>query len=70
MIKTSIFAGSRNSTRGLPSDESSAESYGRIDLTPSTLETLVTWDVCVHAQREQDRLISAWRMPGAIHGGY
>jgi hypothetical protein len=70
MIKTNIFAGSRNSTRQLASEENPAECYGRVDLTPSTLETLVTWDVSVHAQREQDRLASAWRMPGAIHGGY
>jgi hypothetical protein len=70
MIKTNIFSRSRNAPRQWVSEEDQAECYGRVDLTPSTLETLVTWDVSVHAQREQDRLSSVWRAPRTTRGGY
>ncbi len=70
MIKTNIFSRSRNATRRLVSETNPAECYRRVDLAPSTHDTLVTWDVSVHARREQDRLSSAWRVPGSIQGGY
>jgi hypothetical protein len=66
MITTNIFSRSRNTARRLASETNPAECYRRVDLTPSTLETLLTWDVSVHAQREQDRLTSAWRLAGTI----
>jgi hypothetical protein len=44
--------------------------YRGVDLAPSTLDTLVTWDVSNHAQRERDRLSSAARAPEAVKGGY
>jgi hypothetical protein len=43
--------------------------YRGIELGPTTLESLVTWDVSGHARREQDRLSSAYRIL-AGHGGY
>jgi hypothetical protein len=46
-----------------PRPETQAECYEGVDLAPSTLESLVTWDVSAHARREQDRLSSAYRTP-------
>jgi hypothetical protein len=44
--------------------------YEGIDLAPRTLESLVTWDVSGHAQREQDRMTSTYRTAGRAPGGY
>lgn len=44
--------------------------YEGIDLAPSTLDSLVTWDVSGHARREQDRMSSAYRAAEKTHGGY
>lgn len=42
------------------------EAYRGLDLAPATLESLVTWDVSVHARREQERLRqAAARFPSA-----
>lgn len=46
------------------------EYYDGVELAPSTLESLVTWDVCGHARREQDRLNASYRPPKTTHGGY
>lgn len=43
-----------------------ADSYDRLNLAPTTLESLVTWDVSVHARRDQERLRQvAARIPDA-----
>jgi hypothetical protein len=48
-------------------DDKSAVNYRGVELAPSTLESLVTWDICGHARREQDRLSSsAYRARDAI----
>jgi hypothetical protein len=36
-----------------------------LELAPTTLASLVTWDVSGHAQCEKDRMINAWRVRGA-----
>jgi hypothetical protein len=36
-----------------------ADHYHGIELAPKTLESLVTWDISLHAQQEKDRLNSA-----------
>jgi len=41
-----------------------------LELAPTTLESLVTWDVSGHAQCEKDRLSSLYRLRGGIRGGY
>jgi hypothetical protein len=43
--------------------ESGLDPYHGIELAPTTLDSLVTWDVSVHARREQDRLHSTHRIP-------
>jgi len=51
--------------------EIAEDSYNGVDLAPSTLDSLVTWDVSVHARREQDRLGSTMHRPsGKTRGGY
>ena len=45
------------------SGESALDPYHGIELAPTTLDSLVTWDVSGHARREQDRLHSAHRIP-------
>jgi hypothetical protein len=70
MNKTLTFLKPREFARRLESEDNAAECYRRVDLAPSTLETLVTWDVSVHARREQDRLGAMCRMPGTIQVGY
>jgi hypothetical protein len=50
--------------------ETPADCYRGVDLAPSTLESLVTWDVSGHAQRERDRLSSAYRRPETVQGSY
>lgn len=42
--------------RRLPSKERAMDYYQGVELAPMTLDSLVTWDVSVHAQREKDRL--------------
>ena len=44
--------------------------YRGVELAPSTIESLVTWDVSGHARLEQGRLNSAYRRRDTIHGGY
>ena len=51
-------------------DEFAMDYYQGIELAPTTLESLVTWDVSRYAQREQDRLNSAQRIPRPGQGGY
>ena len=47
-------------------DELAPDSYEGVDLAPTTLESLVTWDVSAHARRDQERLSSAAaRIPAA-----
>jgi hypothetical protein len=53
-----------------PPERISPDSERRPELAPITLESLVTWDVCGHAQREKDRMNSACRVRGATEGGY
>jgi hypothetical protein len=40
-----------------------ADCYRGIELAPTTLESLATWDVSGHAQRERERLHDACRLP-------
>lgn len=51
-------------------EEITMNCYQGINLAPNTLESLVTWDVSGHAQREQDHLNAAYRVPKAMRGGY
>lgn len=69
-MNTQSFFKPREFARRLTSEDSAAECYRRVDLAPSTLDTLVTWDVSVHARREQDRLSAMCRMPRSIQVGY
>ena len=50
-------------------EEMPIEYYG-LDLSPKTLESLVTWDVSGHAQCEKDRLNTAYRSRRVTRGGY
>lgn len=46
------------------------DGYEGVDLTPTTLDSLATWDVSGHARREQERIRSAAsRFPSATPGG-
>jgi hypothetical protein len=51
-------------------EEIPPDCYQGVDLTPCTLESLVTWDVSGHARREQDRLSGNYRTPKGVDGGY
>ena len=44
--------------------------YRGVELGPHTLESLVTWDVSGHAQRERERMTPAYRAPKVVHGVY
>ena len=46
-----------------PDEPALDDPYRGIELAPTTLDSLVTWDVSGHARREQDRLHSAHRIP-------
>ncbi len=50
-------------------EEMATEYYG-IELSPKTLESLVTWDVSGHAQCEKERLSSIYRTKRSTRGGY
>lgn len=56
--------------RRLEPEENPMERYRGVELAPRTLESLVTWDVCGYAQREQDRLNTAKRISRQFKGGY
>lgn len=46
------------------------DGYEGVDLTPTTLDSLVTWDVSGHARRDQERIRSAAsRFPSETPGG-
>lgn len=46
------------------------DGYEGVDLTPTTLDSLVTWDVSGHARRDQERIRSAAsRIPPATPDG-
>lgn len=51
-------------------DEATTDCYQGVELAPITLESLVTWDVSGHAQRERDRLNAVSRIPRVVEGGY
>lgn len=63
------FAHDAPSRRREPPEITVEECYHGVELAPRTLESLVTWDVSVHAQRERERLNAASHGPGT-HGGY
>jgi hypothetical protein len=52
--------------------EDAALDYQGIELAPTTLDSLVTWDVSGHAQCEKNRLnsLGRGRRLGASQGGY
>ena len=50
--------------------EITTDCYQGVELAPCTLESLVTWDVSGHAQRERDRLNAAQRSAADVQGGY
>jgi hypothetical protein len=50
-------------------EEMPIEYYG-IELSPKTVESLVTWDVSGHAQCEKERLSSMYRTKRSTRGGY
>ena len=51
-------------------EEVAMANYRGVELAPHTLESLVTWDVSGHAQRERDRMTPAYRTPKVVQGGY
>ena len=52
-------------------EEMPVEYYGvGVELSPKTVESLVTWDVSGHAQCEKDRLSSAYRSRTRTRGAY
>ena len=51
------------------SAEITVDCYQGVDLAPTTLESLATWDVSGYARREQDRLRSTYRTAKATLGG-
>ena len=50
-------------------EEMPIEYYG-IELSPKTVESLVTWDVSGHAQCEKERLSSICRTKRSTRSGY
>jgi hypothetical protein len=50
-------------------EEPTTDCYQGVELAPCTLESLVTWDVSGHAQRERDRLNATHRI-APVRGGY
>ena len=50
-------------------EEMPIEYYG-IELSPKTVESLVTWDVSGHAQCEKERLALICRTKRSTRGGY
>ena len=57
-------------SRRLGPEEVAMSNYRGVELGPHTLESLVTWDVCGHAQRERERMTPAYRTPKVVQGGY
>jgi hypothetical protein len=55
--------------RELDPEEITSDCYQGVELAPCTLESLVTWDVSGHAQRERDRLNAAQRTT-RVENGY
>ena len=53
----------------LPPEEMPFEYYG-IELSPKSVESLVTWDVSGHAQCEKERLSSIFLTKRTTRGGY
>jgi hypothetical protein len=70
MHKADAFLRLGEIPRRVEPEESAMEYYRGVELAPRTLESLVTWDVCGYAQREQDRLNSAKRISKHFKGGY
>jgi hypothetical protein len=56
-------------SRRLGPEEIAMANYRGVELAPHTLESLVTWDVCGHAQRERDRMTAGYWTP-KVRGGY
>ena len=67
MEKTDALQESRAAARSLQAGEVPVDCYHGVDLAPCTLEVLVTWDVSVHARREQERMAHP---PGPTPGSY
>lgn len=66
MNRADTVSKSEKSTGRFVPNELPAGSYEGVDLAPTTLESLVTWDVSLHARRDQERLSSAAaRIPAA-----
>jgi hypothetical protein len=70
MNSTHAFSEVDEFSRRLKRKDIAIDHYQGVVLAPTTLESLVTWDVSAHAQRELDRLSSAYRNQGAKQGGY
>ena len=60
----------RETSRRPGPEEIAMANYRGVEIAPHTLESLVTWDVCGHAQRERDRMTPACRTSKAVQGGY
>jgi hypothetical protein len=56
MDKADALSKVEETSRRLAAKEVAIDPYHGVELAPNTLESLVTWDVSVHAQREKDRL--------------
>ena len=66
MNRADTVAKSEPSAARFVPNELPADVYEGVSLAPTTLESLVTWDVSVHARRDQERLSSAaTRVPPA-----
>ncbi len=70
MEKAEAPVDSREPAKRLDPNAVPIDCYRGVDLAPRTLEVLVTWDVSVHARREQDRLSPATQGSGNTLGGY
>jgi hypothetical protein len=70
MNKAAASSEREETSRRLPSNEIPIDYYRGVELAPKTLESLLTWDVSGHAQRERDRLSSVYRNRKKTQGGY
>ncbi|HUQ53070.1 MAG TPA: hypothetical protein VM692_12670 [Gammaproteobacteria bacterium] len=70
MNKADSFVRPDETSPRLDGDEITTECYEGVNLAPSTVASLVTWDVSGLARHEQERLLAASRAPKDIQGGY
>jgi hypothetical protein len=70
MHRADTFLNPGEPSRPPDPEETPMDYYRGVELAPTTLESLVTWDVSGHARCEQERLSSAYRNARVTRGGY